>query len=209
MNDSIKPFEALQDIKNMMERSSRFISLSGWSGISAGLCALAGVWLTKTIMAKQVNAISYDMNTITDNTVLYRQLAYVAVGVFAAAFVSAFFFTRLKAKKNHLSIWDVTAKRLLLNTLLPITAGAFFIAALLYHNALMLVAPAMLVFYGLALVNGSKYTLGEVRYLGYACIVLGLVNAFIPAYGLWFLAAGFGVLHIIYGTIMLWKYEKN
>ena len=72
-----------------------------------------------------------------------------------------------------------------------------------------LVAPGCLVFYGLALVNASKYTLGEIRYLGYGQLVLGIVNLWNVSYGLWFGALGFGILHIIYGIWMWYKYEKN
>jgi len=72
-----------------------------------------------------------------------------------------------------------------------------------------LIAPCCLIFYGLALVNGSKYTLGEVKYLGYGQVVLGIMNLWLLGYGLYFWAAGFGILHIIYGTLMWWKYERN
>ena len=42
MNEQNQHLETLQDIKKIMERSSRFLSLSGLSGIAAGICALAG-----------------------------------------------------------------------------------------------------------------------------------------------------------------------
>ena len=60
----------------------------------------------------------------------------------------------------------------------------------------------MLIFYGMALVNASKYTLGNVRYLGLAEIVLGLLCAALPGYGFWFWVIGFGVLHIVYGSLI-------
>jgi hypothetical protein len=70
------------------------------------------------------------------------------------------------------------------------------------------VAPATLVFYGLALVNGSKYTLNDIRNIGYLEAGLGVVSMFVPGYGLWFWALGFGVLHIVYGVTMYYKYER-
>jgi hypothetical protein len=72
----------------------------------------------------------------------------------------------------------------------------------------VLIPPACLIFYGLALVNASKYTLGEVRYLGYGQLILGVINIWLPEYGLYFWAAGFGVLHIVYGLVMWYRYEK-
>jgi hypothetical protein len=71
-----------------------------------------------------------------------------------------------------------------------------------------LIAPGCLIFYGLALVNASKYTLKEVRYLGYGQMILGIINLWFIGYGIFFWAIGFGVLHILYGTMMWWKYEK-
>jgi hypothetical protein len=71
-----------------------------------------------------------------------------------------------------------------------------------------LAAPACLVFYGLALIQGSANTFDEIRYLGFSEIILGLISASVPGYGLVFWAIGFGVLHIIYGVIMYNKYDK-
>jgi len=71
-----------------------------------------------------------------------------------------------------------------------------------------LIAPVMLVFYGLALINASKYTLNDIRYLGYAETVIGLIACFFVDYGLLAWTIGFGALHIIYGLMMFYKYEK-
>ena len=67
----------------------------------------------------------------------------------------------------------------------------------------------MLIFYGLALINSSKYTFFEIRYLGIAEIVLGLIASVFVSSGLILWAAGFGLLHIIYGIIMYYKYERK
>ena len=93
--------------------------------------------------------------------------------------------------------------------LIPLIAGGIFVIGMLRYDIWLFVSPACLVFYGVALVNASKYTLSDIRYLGYFEIVLGLCNMFFPGYGLWFWAAGFGVLHIIYGIAMWMKYERN
>jgi hypothetical protein len=87
--------------------------------------------------------------------------------------------------------------------------GGLFIWRITDLGAYGLIAPACLLFYGLALINGSKYTLSEVRYLGYLQLVLGIINLWAMGYGLYFWAAGFGVLHILYGIVMWNKYERN
>ncbi|MBC7902472.1 MAG: hypothetical protein H7Y27_03590 [Gemmatimonadaceae bacterium] len=203
MNEQQQSLAALQDIKRMMERSSRFISLSGWSGVAAGICALIGAWLAS-------NAISDFMSGIIgDSETLYTRLLYIAAGVFISALITAFLFTWLRARKNQIAIWDAAARRLMFNTAIPLVTGGLFIISLWYNDIEILIGPSCLIFYGLALVNGSKYTLGEVRYLGFGQIVLGLINLWLLDYSLQLWALGFGVLHIIYGIVMWWKYERN
>ncbi|HMF73610.1 MAG TPA: hypothetical protein VK616_19150, partial [Flavitalea sp.] len=156
---SNQQLEALQDIKKMMERSSRFISLSGFSGISAGLCAFVGAWLGwKEIQNFKQGTGNYsDQRSVLE---LEKALITIASGVLIAALILAFLFTYRRARKNNLSVWDLTARRLMINTLVPLATGGLFIMGLMYHGATAFVGPACLVFYGLALVNGSKYTLG-------------------------------------------------
>jgi hypothetical protein len=217
MESNQQHLDTLQDIKRIMERSSRFISLSGWSGIAAGLCALAGAWLAAGRihaykLAYQITDPGYYRGNPACPECRYSlamELFGIAAGVFIAAIILAFLFTYMRSKKNNLPMWDKTASRLLWNTLVPIAVGGIVIINQLTETHYLLVAPLCLVFYGLGLVNGSKYTLGEVKYLGYGQILLGLVNLWNPGYGLFFWAMGFGVLHIIYGIVMWWKYERK
>lgn len=191
----------------MMERSSRFISLSGWSGIAAGSCALIGAWL-----AMQRIGSYYDSTYGTDGArpaQLKLELLIIAGGVFVAAFITAALFTFIKSKKDGVAIWGSSARRLLWNTFLPMVAGGFVIWRMMELKQYELVAPASLIFYGLALINGSKYTMGEVRYLGYAEIITGIIALWSPRSGLYCWAFGFGVLHIIYGLSMWWKYDRH
>ncbi len=132
----------------------------------------------------------------------------IAALVFITAFITALLFTYLKSKKEGVAIWGITARRLLWNTMLPMIAGAFMIWRMMELRQYELIAPASLVFYGLALVNGSKYTLGEVRYLGYAEISIGIINLWLYHEGLLCWAIGFGISHIIYGIAMWWKQER-
>lgn len=215
MNESQQSLETLQDIKRMMERSSRFISLSGLSGISAGICALIGAWLahpyvfgTKDYIINPAAAIvqaSSGDYTIILNTWLF----WIAAGTFCAALLSAFIFTWLKSKKEGIPVWGNTAKRLLINVSIPIIAGGIFLFKLIHYGTFGLIAPGCLIFYGLALINASKYTLNEIRFLGYLQIILGIINLWFVGYGLYFWAVGFGIFHIIYGIYMWMKYERN
>lgn len=203
------PDETLKAIKHLMERSSRFISLSGLSGIAAGVCALAGTFIANGILKTYYG----DYNSTgffsgDDFSRLKIKLTMLGAGVFTVAFILSFYLTWRKAKKMGQPIWNLTSKRLAWNIIIPLAAGAAFILGMLKYDAWMFVSPASLIFYGLALVNASKYTLTDIRYLGYCEIITGLINMFFIGYGLWFWAIGFGVLHIIYGFIMWWKYER-
>jgi hypothetical protein len=194
--------ETLQDIKRMMERSSRFISLSGLSGLSAGICALIGAYIAHGWIDEY-----YHGNVALH--ILRWQLVILALVVLAVALTSSIYFTWRKAKKNRLPVWDRSSKKLLVNLAIPLAAGALFVGGLIYHNEGRLVAAATLVFYGLALVNASKYTLSEIRYVGVLEILLGIVSMYYAEDGLYFWALGFGLIHIIYGMIMWWKYDKK
>lgn len=198
--------ETLQDIRKMMERSSRFISLSGWSGISAGVCALIGAFVANQRITAYYENYS---NTERCPACLKSELITVAVIVFIVAFCSASFFTWIKSRKDGVAIWGKASRRLLWNTLLPMIAGGFILWRMIVLKQYDLIAASSLIFYGLALVNGSKYTMGEIRYLGYLQIITGIIGLWLVRSGLYIWALGFGVLHIVYGISMWWKYDRR
>lgn len=205
MDTSTNNLQTLKDIKQMMERSSRFISLSGLSGIVVGVCALTGA-IVAHFRIKSYYENNYSASSCPD--CLKRELLIIAGIVFVVAFVTATLFTFLKSKHQETPIWSGAAKRLLWNTMIPMIAGAFFLWRMMEMKQYDLIASGCLIFYGLALVNGSKYTMGEVRYLGYAEIAIGIINLWLIRKGLLCWAIGFGAFHIIYGVAMWWKYDR-
>ena len=169
--------EDLTHIRNMMERSSRFISLSGLSGVVAGLTALIGsVYVYYVFQRKGINYFDGDRNVFHQS--LVKELVLIGIAIAVVAFISGYFFTSRKSKANNLKIWDQTTKRFLFNLAVPLVTGALFCIGLLYHHLFILIAPATLIFYGLALVNAEKYTLTDIKYLGYCEIILGLASFF-------------------------------
>jgi hypothetical protein len=207
MSSTEQNLDAIREIRQMMDRSSRFISLSGWSGVVAGVSALVGAWLARQKISTYYRE-DYG-NAQPCPACLRNDLFTIAMAVFIVAFTGAVLFTYLKSRRDGMAIWGVSARRLMWNTLLPMAVGAFLIWRMMELKQYELVAPSSLLFYGLALVNGSKFTVGEVRYLGYAIIVTGLISLWFIGYGLYFWAFGFGVLHILYGFSMWWKYERK
>ena len=204
--------ETLTEIRSMMEKSTRFISLSGLSGISAGIFALIGAALVfQYYGVSPFEGRSYyaiDPGNYKWGLSPLKFMITVAAGVFVLALSFASFFTIRKAKQKGQKVWDRTSLRLLINMGIPLLAGGIFCIGLLYNQEFGLVAPATLVFYGLACINASKYTLTDIRNLGIAEVLLGLFGMFYPGLGLELWAIGFGVLHIVYGTLMYYKYDR-
>jgi hypothetical protein len=196
----------LSEIRSMMERSTRFISFSGLSGIFAGSFALIGALLAyQRILQDGVNPYL----NLQHNTPLLKYIVIDGAVVLILSLSFAVYFTRRKAQKEGLKIWDNSSKRMLFNMAIPLFAGGFF-SLILLKSAPHLIDAATLIFYGLAVVNASKYTYDDVRYLGYLEIFLGLICGLLDEWklGLLFWAIGFGVLHIIYGIVMYRKYES-
>ena len=214
MEETKKHLDSLSEIKNLMERSTKFISLSGLSGIIAGITALIGAAIAYLRLDFYLGSVSMNYVTARNVTVesmntLTLELIGIALVVLAISLIAGILLTIKESKKNGQSIWDKNSILLLSNLMIPLVAGGIFCLILLYHNLFILVAPATLIFYGLALVNSSKYTITEIKYLGILEIILGLISAIFVGKGLFFWAIGFGILHIIYGTLMHFKYNKN
>lgn len=212
MNNQHEPSRQLNDIRDMMLRSSRFISLSGLSGISAGLFALAGAAFAYFILDfnYQFSMIGTGYTQSSDFLINRIQLYITLDGlvVLLLALISGIYFTTRQARRKGLKVWDNTARRLLINLFIPLIAGGVFCLVLFYYGLLFLIPSATLVFYGLALIHASKYTYSEVRMLGVSEAILGLISAFFPEYSLIFWIVGFGLLHIVYGSLMYTRYEK-
>ncbi|WP_372746580.1 hypothetical protein [Lutibacter sp.] len=194
------------EIKSIMNKSSRFISLSGLSGILAGIYALIGAFAANYLLTNYQVANS-PVGLIPISYLEYFLLG-IALLVLTLSVITAFIFSSKKAKKSGENLWDATSKRLLINFAIPLFTGGAFCIILYQYGLIGLIAPATLIFYGLACVNASKYTLGDIRYLGFLNIVIGLVSTQFIGYGLYFWAFGFGILHIIYGIVLYNKYDK-
>lgn len=204
----IKEYEKdIASIRTMMERSAKFISLSGLSGVMAGIYALAGAMAAYYIVHYPISPLNYRIYSIRETDTLWKLIG-VATTVLIASIATGLWLSNRKARKNNEQLWSPASKIMVLNMAIPLVSGGIFILIMLYTGHFGLAAPACLVFYGIALIQGSTNTYDEVRYLGFCEILLGLISALFPGYGLIFWALGFGVLHIVYGAIMYNKYDK-
>lgn len=198
--------EDLSHIRSMMERSSRFISLSGLSGVFAGLSALIGGLYVYLLF--KANGLDYfDGQHKLYSVDLVSDLVLIAMIILVSALTFGIFFTIRKSRKYNLPIWTTATKKMLVNLAIPLVVGGVFCIALLYHQIYVLIAPTTLLFYGLALINAEKYTFSDIKYLGFCELILGCISLFYVGYGLVFWIIGFGVLHILYGLIVFKKYK--
>ncbi len=212
--------DELSRIRGLMDRSTRFLSLSGLSGVIAGAAALVGAYAAH----EHYQALSWTGRYPLLGTMMrmmptdwlagaardhVRFLVIDGLAVLGVALLGALWFTWRRSKRVGQSLWDASARRLMVNLFIPLIAGGLFALALLFNGALLMVPSATLVFYGLALLNASKYTLDEIRWLGLSEAALGVAAAFWPTAGLLFWALGFGVLHIFYGGLMYLRHERG
>jgi len=211
-----KHLDQLSQIREMMSRSSKFISLSGISGIWVGTVALLGM------AAIFYNYPDYFYQRFMNNSSGYPDymlrggelsgfIKFVLIDAFVVLFfaiIGALLFTVNKSRKQGLSMWNDTTKKFFITLMVPLLSGGAFILIMTYHGLFGIAGPLTLIFYGLALFYAGRYSLVEIRYLGLLEIILGLFAAFFIGYTAFFWAIGFGVLHIVYGLVMYFKYER-
>lgn len=208
MKDNQDYIRDIAEIRSMMERSSKFLSLSGWAGIMAGIYALAGAYIA-------YDYFDFNPDEISDNTIGSGTLPsgllnviILAIVVLVLAVGTAIILSIRKANRRNESVWNATSRRLLTDMAVPLTAGGILILIFISKGLIGLIAPMTLLFYGLALYNASRITYNEVKFLGMIQIGLGLISSIFIEYSVLFWAVGFGVVHIIYGIYLHFRYER-
>jgi hypothetical protein len=209
MSDHREPLQQLSEIRSLMEASTRFMSLSGLSGVAAGVVALLGAgWAYAYLLSEQILRELIPRQVYRVSMEQFYTLVGMALLILVMALGAATFFTVRNTQRQGKQVWTKASQRLLINLLIPLVAGGIFCLELAWFGFSSMVPGATLVFYGLALLNAGKYTLREIRLLGISEVVLGLIAALVLKYSILFWAFGFGVLHIVYGLIMYQKYER-
>jgi len=210
MDTHKKHLEDLSEIRMMMERASKFISLSGLSGVLAGIFAIIGAaiafWYLEIFLPTAQNPLIFKSLDIKLDTIF--TLLTLACTIFALAVLSGIFFTTRNSRKKKLPLWDHSSKKVLINLFIPLIPGALFVLYLIFNEFYLLIIPSSLIFYGLSLINAGHFTFSDIKYLGYIEIFLGLLSLVLSSWGLIIWTVGFGALHIVYGVFMFYKYEK-
>lgn len=208
MKDQQEYTRDIEEIRSMMERSTKFPSRSGLAGIMAGLYALIGSYVAYYVFRFHPESIAY--NALESGTIapVVINVIMTAIVVLILSISTAIYLTNKKAGKTGEKVWNATSRRFLVNLAMPLIAGAIFAVILIFHDLIGLVAPVTLLFYGLALYGAGKFTYDDVKFLGIIQMGLGLVSSYNVEYGVLFWAIGFGFVHIMYGIYMHFKYER-
>ena len=197
----------ISEIRSIMEKSSRFISLSGLSGILAGVYALIGAFIAHKLVYTSETVI-YTQLVVRDVRGNLVSLIVIALSILVLTIGTGIYLTKRKASKDGVKSWDKTTKRLLINLFIPLIVGGILVVIFYQQGLIGMIAPVTLIFYGVGLINASHYTYRDIRFLGISEVILGLIASAVIGYGLLIWAIGFGVLHIIYGAMMYFKYER-
>ena len=208
MKNETDYLQDIGEIRNLMERSSKFISLSGWAGIFAGIYALVGVYVAITYLHFNPQSLFLVKGEAQNNSSDFLPVVLLALVIFLLAITTAIYFTRQRAKKKEEILWTPAARRLMAEVSLPLIIGGVLLLICLSKGLIGFLAPFSLLFYGIALFTISKFTYIEVRVLGLIEIVLGLAGAYFVNWGILFWAIGFGIVHIVYGIYVYFKYER-
>ncbi len=198
--------EDLKEIRGLMERSSRFVSLSGLSGILAGVYALVCAGIAYFYVYTDIDKFP---RVLYDNAETRTFLITLGIVTLIVTLITGALLTMRKAKANNEKILNKLTVRLIINLMIPLAVGGIAILILLNKGYIGFIAPFTLIFYGLALINASKYTYSDIRSLGIVEVILGLLALHVIGYGILYWALGFGVGHIVYGTIMHFKYDRK
>jgi hypothetical protein len=210
MENKIDYSDDIKTIKKIMEESSRFLSLSGLSGLFAGLLAILGGSIAQFVIFGS-KSFFFDENlsslSVQETSSLKIKLMTDAVLVLFFALAGSLYFSYRQARRKGQKIWTPVSRRLLLSLIIPLIAGAFFIMIFYLESQWQLIVPAMLIFYGLALISAGKFTYSEVFYLGLAELLTGFSAAIFQGSAIFFWILGFGFFNLAYGLIMYRKYE--
>ncbi len=203
MKTEQKHFQDIAEIRSIMERSTKFFSLSGLAGVSAGVIALVGAAIVFTQYGFNPDSLTYAVGAETGRSVIL-----IAFGVLFLAMGSAAFLSHRKASKSNEVLWSSPARRLLANVAIPLFSGGLFALIMHFYGYSGFLIPITLIFYGHALVSAGSYTYNDLKVLGVLFIVLGLLSVVFIQYSLIIWCLGFGLSHIIYGVFMHIKYER-
>jgi len=174
----------LRFIRDTMERSAAFTAVSGWGQVLLGATAMAAA----VVAGRQSTPYGWLRVWLAEG------LLAAAIGLLACTW---------KANRRGLPLFSGPARKVALGLAPPLVAGAF-LTFLLFRSGQETALPAMwLLLYGAGIMTGGAFSVPIVPVMGLCFMLLGGLTVLSPTHwGNWFLAAGFGGLHILFGLLI-------
>jgi hypothetical protein len=174
----------LRFIRDTMERSAAFTAISGWGYILLGLTACAAAWLA----AHQASPFAWLRVWLAEG------ILAVAIGLISCAW---------KANRRGLPLFSGPARKVALSLAPPLVAGAFLTFSLFRAGLPSALPPTWLLLYGAGIITGGAFSVAILPIMGLCFMLLGGLAVLAPAaWGNWFLALGFGGLHVVFGLLI-------
>jgi hypothetical protein len=183
-----RAMDNLRYIRETMERATPFTGISGWGEIAIGATAL----LASYIAAQQTNSRAWFA-------------VWVAEGLISLL-IAGWSMDR-KARAVHMPLVSGPGRKVAFSLAPPLIAGALLTVVLAKAGAGGAIPGMWLLLYGTAVITGGMFSVRAVPAMGLCFMLLGAVALFTPAaFANWFMAAGFGGLHVLFGAIIVRKY---
>jgi hypothetical protein len=181
------PAADLRFIRDTMERSASFTAIPGWGQVILGATALAAAYFAQQKLAAHQS--SAWLNVWLAEAVLAALIAVLSM--------------HWKATRRGLPLFTGPGRKVALGLFPPLIAGALLTFLLDRHGLDSALAPAWLLLYGAGIITGGAYSVSIVPVMGLCFMATGALAVVAPAaWANYFLAAGFGGLHIIFGFLI-------
>jgi len=184
----VRAMDNLSFIRQTMERATAFTAVPGWGGVAMGVLALAAALVADTRPSAAEWAATW---------LVTSALALTLGGWTMAA----------KARRAGTTVFSYSGRRFVLSYLPPLAVGALLSGVLVRAGLYEALPGTWLLLYGTGVVTGGAFSVRVVPLMGLCFMGLGVVALFGPAgWGNVLMAAGFGVLHIVFGLIIARRY---
>ncbi|HSB28977.1 MAG TPA: hypothetical protein VLE19_14020 [Pyrinomonadaceae bacterium] len=182
-----RAMDNLRYIRETMERATAFTGISGWGEVAIGATAL----LASAIAARQVAFTMWLAVWIVEGTI--------------SLLIAGWSMDR-KARAAQMPLVSGPGRKAVFSLSPPIIAGGLLTIVLFRAGLTNAIPGVWLLLYGTGVITGGMFSVGIVPIMGLCFMALGAGALFAPGFVNWFMAAGFGGLHIVFGIIIARKY---
>ena len=179
-----RAMDNLRFIRETMEAAATFTAVSGWGTVAIGATAIGAAVLS----------------AMTQSTTrwVFIWLCEAMLSVLISVYTMA-----IKARRAQQPLWSVSARKILFSFAPPMAVGALLTLVFFEHGLLALLPGTWILLYGVGVVAAGTFSVRIVPVMGIAFMAVGTVAMFVPpSWATECMAAGFGGLHLFFGTLI-------